>query len=226
MRVPARQHRPRDEDHAARPVHDGPAGERRFLQATTTSSRWTTPRRSTRRLTRPQGGRRRRRSSSTSRGCGHDPDGARRYRAWRRSTARSQGIAGADRRASLLRLRGIVGAQQAAPAIRSCRSSPTAPAAADLDRGGAAAARSRRARRAAAKTDHARRARPRRRARRDRRAGRRAASARRSSTSPAERLVPAPDCGMKYLPRDGPSPSSRRWAPAPRSCAPSCDPRR
>ena len=31
-RVPARSHRPRDQDHAARSVHDGPAGEQRGLR--------------------------------------------------------------------------------------------------------------------------------------------------------------------------------------------------
>lgn len=35
---------------------------------------------------------------------------------------------------------------------------------------------------------------------------------------PAERLVVAPDCGMKYLTRERRSASSRRSPKAPRSC--------
>ena len=35
----------------------------------------------------------------------------------------------------------------------------------------------------------------------------------------AENVIVAPDCGMKYLPRDVPSERCRRWSPAPRSSA-------
>ena len=74
---------------------------------------------------------------------------------------------------------------------------------ADLDRGGAAEARSRRAAGAVGQDDPARRARPRRRARwRRAEDGRRAHPRRPAPCCRPERLVPAPDCGMKYLPRE------------------------
>ena len=46
-RVPARELEPHDQDHAARPVHDVPAGPGRLLRRPTPSSRWPTRRRST-----------------------------------------------------------------------------------------------------------------------------------------------------------------------------------
>ena len=135
--------------------------------------------------------------SSTSRTCrpGRTPPAS---TASRRSTARSRAsparrpctCASATRRSST----------SGRPATRSCPSWPTARRP-DLDRDRAVRASTRRARRPRRQDDHPRRARPVRPRGRDRRGRRRRGSAGRSRSSPAERLVLAPDCGMKYLPR-------------------------
>ena len=90
--VPAGAHRSHDQDHAARPVHDEPAGLQRGLRATRPSWRWTSPSRSTRRCatcSRPAPTSCR----STSRGCSR----ARRRRGSSRcprSTGRCEGVPG------------------------------------------------------------------------------------------------------------------------------------
>ena len=104
----------------------------------------------------------------------------------------------ADGRASLLRLCAMV--QQQAGGYAFLPQLADCVARADLDRGGAAAARSRRAARSGGQDHPARRARSRRPAieTADSVAARLRAALR---YIPAERLVAAPDCGMKYLPR-------------------------
>ena len=198
-RVPARQHRPPHQDHAARPVHDVAAGPERILQGRGGAGDGLR-RGGQRRGARPEGGRRRRRSSSTSRGCRRGPT-RRGATALRRSTARSTAspaptalhlcfgyahvvrdkpdrlrVPGRARRHRVEQI-SIEAAQPKLDLGDARRSSPARRScSACIDLGDPKVGN-------AAK-------------------GRRAASARRSRTSPAERLVPAPDCGMKYLPRD------------------------
>ena len=130
----------------------------------------------------------------------NDPDAARRYRQSRRSTVRSK--ASRSPTASIC--------ASATPPSSGRRSRPRLllPVGAcrqqgrpDLDRGGAAEARSRRAEGPRDQEDHARRDQSRRSGREQPEQVAERIRAGLKHVSP-ERLIPAPDCGMKYLPRE------------------------
>ena len=122
--VPARQHRPHDQDHRARPVHHVAAGAERFLQATRRRWRSTTPPPSTPRS--------RTCSPPAPTSCRSTSPTCRRGRRRRAQyglkalNARARRRQRHDRGAHLLRLRrrsSTCGRR----AIRSCRSSPASP---------------------------------------------------------------------------------------------------
>ena len=171
--VPAAQHRAQGEDHAARPVHHGAAGQERVL----------------RRRRRDGDGLRRR----GERGGARPPGRRRRRDPARRALAAQRSGGGQAHRGQGDRSRASrsVGADDRAPVLRLCRRGAWAeaerlfvPAAArrqhggaDFDRGGAAEARPRHARRPCRQDHRARRHRPRRPEGRDRPSGWRNGSA-------------------------------------------------
>ena len=196
--VPARAHRPDGQGDRAGPVHDGPAGAERLLPGYR-GGRLRLRRGGERGGARPVRGGRRHRPAGRAVPAG--PAGGRpRSTGWRRSTgpwtgspARPRCIsASATRRSST----------SARRATRSCPSWPSATAdqvsietaqsgldcsvLATLD----------------GQDDHPGRAEPGRPGGGDRGAGRWTGPAGRSPTCPPGELVLAPDCGMKYLPRD------------------------
>ena len=191
------RHGPPDQDHRPGTVHDDAAGAERPLRRRPRASRSPTPRRSTRscatsRVPAPTS------SRSTSRTSRPGPSGTRvRGRGDQRAL---EGIEGDDRAPHLLRLRAHR-PRPAAAAIRFWRSSQTAAPthvsleAAQPELGPAA-------RGAARQDDRARCARPGDGRGRDGRGRRGPAPRGARSACPPERLVAAPDCGMKYLPRE------------------------
>ena len=130
----------------------------------------------------------------------NDPEAARRTAVAAIDRA-LDGHRGHDRGAPVLRLCGA-GRPQAAQPLRLPRRAQRQLRRSDLDRGRPAAARPRSAVRAGPKDDPARGARPRRSRGRAPRARWPSGSAPALAHVPARRLVPAPDCGMKYLPRE------------------------
>ena len=189
------------QDHAAGPVHHEPAGEGRVLQGRRSVGDGLSPPPSTRRCAiwcapAPTS------SSSTSRGCATIPRRHARYGV-EGHQPRARGVEGADGGAPVLRLRrGGARRDQAAPATAFLAELAGTIASTDLDRERAAEAST-----SACSRIWRRRTScsacsiwPTRRSRRRRSSPRASAAA--SKHVPAERLIPAPDCGMKYLPRE------------------------
>ena len=198
-RVPAREHRPHDQGHRPGPVHDGPAGAERALRARARTSRSRSPTSCARRSTtcsRPAPTS----CSSTSRGWRRAPTPARELRhrdaparARRRAAARPRCTSASATRCSCpATRRGYRFLAELADAPVDQISIETAQS--ELDLAVLAAARR--------QDDHPRRDRARH-ARRSRRPRPSRSGIRRALPhKPAEQLVAAPDCGMKYLPRE------------------------
>ena len=198
-RVPPLDHRPPDQDHRSRAVHDDAAGAERPLR------RRSQPRACVRRggqrgAARPQGGRRRRRADRRAVSPGPARRGAR-VRASRRSTARSRASRATRSctRASATRTSSTTGCRGypfLARARTTARDAPLARSSAAEPRPRACCARSptRRSCWACSTSARSEVETPERRRRADPSGAR--------GASPPERLVAAPDCGMKYLPRE------------------------
>ena len=196
--LPARAHRPAGQDHAARPVHHEPAGAERGLPRRRRAR--ARPRRGRQRGdARPVRRRRRRRPDRRAVAAVAARAGAR-VRGARRSTARSRASRGRPRctPASATPTSCTTGP----PATRSSPSSTTAPSTRSRSSPPSRGSTSRSCARSGDKTvilgvlDLSR---PDAGDAPTRSPG---ASRPRSRSSPAERLQVAPDCGMKYLPRD------------------------
>ena len=198
-RVPAREHEPADQDHRARPVHDVAAGAERRLRRATPSSRWPTP------------------------AAVHDEivdlfaAGAdivqidEPYMQARPEKAREFGAGGARPRARRRRrARPRCTSASATPRsstsgprrTRSCPSSRPAPCDQISIETAQSGLDTSILRDAAGQADHPRRDRPRRPRRGVARDGRRPHPPRAAPQGGRRELVAAPDCGMKYLPRD------------------------
>ena len=152
-RVPAREHRPADQGHGARAVHDGPAGAERLLRRRGATSRSRSPTscaRRSRTCSRPASTS----SSSTSRGWSRAPTPAREYGIETLQRA-LDGVHGHDRAAHLLRLSAVRARPQARVPLpgRAGRRARRP----DLDRDRAGRARPRGARAARRQDDHPRR---------------------------------------------------------------------
>ena len=158
---------PQGEDHAARPIHHGAAGEERILRRRRRDDHGFR-RRGERGGARPAG--RRRRRDPARRTVAAQRSGRCQAHRGQGDRPRAGGTQGADRRASVLRLRRR-GADAEAERLFVSAAARRQRGPADLDRGRAAQARPRRAHRPRRQDHHARRDRSRRSGGRDARAG-------------------------------------------------------